>query len=147
MFTEFALTTDGLSDGRAGAPTMVLRLDLRRSQASWEDLDRKRLRRLWGTEVLRNEFLLLEFKSSSWSSSADSCGVAVAEYGIDIRPGPGSSECFGEEVEGPLLGFNSPAAAWLVFRGLDSFCEGRPGGSFEGAFPMVGSGSPRSRTD
>lgn len=35
----------------------VLRLDLRRSEGSWEDLERNRLRRLWTLGVLRKEDL------------------------------------------------------------------------------------------
>lgn len=71
---------------------MVLRLDFRRPEGSWEDRDRNRLMRLCG--LGGDKKLLPEAScwaslwprpsSSSWPSASET-ELAVAEYGILIR--------------------------------------------------------------
>lgn len=78
-FTELALETAGGSGGGTGDPMTVFRLDLRRSDDSWEDLDRNRLRRRWGLGGARKEFRFSPSLSSFLLMSMDSVEVAVDE--------------------------------------------------------------------
>lgn len=78
-----ALSWDGDGEETVGEPMIVLRLNLRRSGVSWEDLERKRLRRLCGLGGPR----VVESVASCWaplpspavSSSAGETTLAVAE--------------------------------------------------------------------
>lgn len=117
----------------------VFRLYLRRSEDSWEDLDRNRLRRRCGLDGARKEFRFSLSLNSSLLMSMDSVEVAVVEYGMLYRSGPGSEERL--EVLSRALGLNRGGVPWwLATLGLDSRWNGRPCGSFEGALPMLAGG-------
>lgn len=100
-FTELALEITGGSGGGIGDPMTVFRLDLRRSEDSWEDLDRNRLRRRCGLGGARKELRFSLSLSSFLLMSMDSVEVAVDEYGMLNRSGPGSEERL-EVVSWPL---------------------------------------------
>lgn len=81
--------------------------------------------------------------------SMDSVEVAVVEYGMLNRSGPGSEERL--DVFNWPLGLNRGGVPWwLATLGLDNLWNERPCGSFEGAFPMLAGGrrfsNPRGRT-
>lgn len=137
--TELALVIAGGSDGVVGDPMTVFRLYLRRSEDSWEDLERNRLRRRCGLGGARKEFRLSLSFDSSLLMSMDSVEVAVDEYGMLNSSGPGSEERL-EVLRWPFGLKRGGVPWWLATLGLDSLWNERPCGSFEGAFPMLAGG-------
>lgn len=74
-----ALSWDGEGEETVGEPMIVLRLNLRRSGGSWEDLERNRLRRRCGLGRPRPvEPCWAPLPSPGWSSSGETT-LAVAE--------------------------------------------------------------------